>query len=118
MPFCPKCRDEFENWVQICPDCHVKLVAKLPLAPPAAKLPPAHDNRDNIVTIASSRHPEEAYIMSEKLKAAGIQAFVADENMTGMYGMPPLSTWGTRVQVFESDAAEAVRLLGLLKKHY
>lgn len=30
MPYCPKCRDEFQEWVKICPDCQVNLVAELP----------------------------------------------------------------------------------------
>jgi hypothetical protein len=30
MPFCPKCRDEFQDWVKICPDCNTPLVDKLP----------------------------------------------------------------------------------------
>jgi len=29
MPFCPKCRDEFQDWVKVCPDCKVALVDKL-----------------------------------------------------------------------------------------
>jgi hypothetical protein len=28
--FCPKCRDEFQEWVKTCPDCRVDLVAELP----------------------------------------------------------------------------------------
>jgi hypothetical protein len=30
--FCPKCRDEFQDWVKTCPDCKVDLVAELPPA--------------------------------------------------------------------------------------
>ena len=30
MPYCPKCRDEFEDWVKVCPDCNVTLVDELP----------------------------------------------------------------------------------------
>jgi hypothetical protein len=29
MPFCPECRDEFQDWVTVCPDCRVPLVAVL-----------------------------------------------------------------------------------------
>ena len=29
MPFCPKCRYEYEPLVSICPDCDVRLVSKL-----------------------------------------------------------------------------------------
>jgi len=43
MPFCPNCRDEFEDWVEICPDCRVALVdepaplPKTPFPPPVIK---------------------------------------------------------------------------------
>jgi hypothetical protein len=30
MTYCPKCHDEFQDWVKVCPDCKVELVAKLP----------------------------------------------------------------------------------------
>ena len=33
MPYCPKCRDEFEDWVEECPDCKEKLVDELPPLP-------------------------------------------------------------------------------------
>ena len=37
--FCPNCRDEFQDWVKMCPDCHVNLVDNLPPSskPPAIK---------------------------------------------------------------------------------
>ncbi|MDD5703251.1 MAG: hypothetical protein PHU23_14535 [Dehalococcoidales bacterium] len=30
MPYCPKCRDEFQDWVKVCPGCQVALVDELP----------------------------------------------------------------------------------------
>jgi hypothetical protein len=113
MPFCPKCRDEFVERVALCPDCHVALVDSLQ---PVSKPGPRNNqsaNRDSIVTIASSLHPEEAYILSQKLKAEGVQSFVADEHMAGLFGLPPMSTKGARVQVFKSDVAVARQILGL-----
>jgi hypothetical protein len=40
MPFCPNCRDEFEDWVEICPDCRVALVDELPPLPKTPFPPP------------------------------------------------------------------------------
>jgi hypothetical protein len=111
MPFCPKCRDEFQEWVQVCPDCHVPLVDVLKSIEKQSAGSKRHRVRDNIVTIASSLHPEEAYILSEKLKAAGLRAFVADEHMAGIFGLPPVSTRGASVQVFESNSAEARKII-------
>jgi len=31
MPYCPQCRDEFQDWVKVCPDCKVALVEQLPV---------------------------------------------------------------------------------------
>ena len=33
MPFCPQCRDEFQDWVQVCPDCGEVLLDELPALP-------------------------------------------------------------------------------------
>jgi len=33
MPYCPGCRGEFQDWVQICPDCQVNLVSELAPVP-------------------------------------------------------------------------------------
>lgn len=33
MPFCPKCKSEFQNWVTACPDCHQALVDTQPPPP-------------------------------------------------------------------------------------
>jgi len=37
MPYCPKCREEFQDWVTMCPDCNVSLMDILP--EPAAPEP-------------------------------------------------------------------------------
>lgn len=41
MPFCPNCRDEFEDWVETCPDCKVSLVDEQPPKPKTPFPPPA-----------------------------------------------------------------------------
>ena len=33
MPYCPECHDEFQDWVNECPDCKVPLVDVLPSLP-------------------------------------------------------------------------------------
>lgn len=35
MPFCPKCKFEYESRVTVCPDCDQPLVAQLPLTGPS-----------------------------------------------------------------------------------
>jgi len=41
VPYCPKCREEFQDWVKVCPDCGVALVDKLPAEKLPAEKPPA-----------------------------------------------------------------------------
>lgn len=33
MRYCPKCREKFQDWVTLCPDCKIPLVDKLPEQP-------------------------------------------------------------------------------------
>ena len=111
MPFCPKCRDEFQDWVELCPDCHVPLVDRLQ---PTGGSTPASD-RDRLVTIASFFHPEEAHLFSARLQAEGIRSAVIGDTVSGLYYFSPTITSGVGVQVFESDAAKARRILGLIE---
>ena len=43
--YCPQCGDEFQNWVEACPDCEVPLGHERldPKAQPAGDLPPARE---------------------------------------------------------------------------
>jgi predicted amidophosphoribosyltransferase len=78
MPFCPKCRDEFQDWVKVCPDCRVELVATLPELTPKPKK--TFKNKF-LVTVATFNYPLEAHLSRAKLESEGIKAFVADEHM-------------------------------------
>lgn len=111
MPFCPKCRDEFQDWVSVCPDCRVKLVYNLkPLPKPVKKNKLASEK---IVTIARFSHPEEADIVSARLESEGISSFVADAHTVTANWSLSNAIGGVRLQVRESEAAEAKRILSL-----
>jgi hypothetical protein len=104
MPFCPKCRGEFQNWVKTCPDCGVELAKKLPPPDePVSDIPPYR----KLITIARFFQPEEAHIVAARLESEGIPAVVVDEfsvNLNWAFG-------GVRVRVLEPDAADAKRIL-------
>ena len=108
MPFCPNCRDEFQDWVKVCPDCKVDLVEQLP-SPPDTEKP--YYIQTNLVTIASFPYPGEAYIMSSKLEAAGIWSFVADARIVNLNWMLCGAIGGVKLQVRENDAKEALEIL-------
>ncbi len=44
MPFCPNCRDEFQDWVKVCSDCNSTLVDKL--LPLNTKKNPTHKKKN------------------------------------------------------------------------
>jgi hypothetical protein len=105
--YCPKCRGEFENWVQVCPDCHVSLADTLPEVQKPIIPPKSVPLTGDIVTIASYLNPETAYILSERLKSEGIQSSTIDENAY------TYALGGARLQVFKSDVDRAIKLLDL-----
>ena len=48
MPYCPECRDEFQEWVKVCPDCKVTLVKELPA------LPEREESNEPLVHVATA----------------------------------------------------------------
>jgi hypothetical protein len=105
MHYCPKCRSEYQDWVQVCPDCKTALTDKLPDKPPA-QTPKARP--DKIVTIATFGFPEQARLIQAELKTKGIWSFIGNENMNRIY---PNTTGGVNLQVRESDAERALRIV-------
>jgi hypothetical protein len=73
MPYCPKCRDEFQDWVKTCPDCRVALVAELPDSSRSAKRGKASDS---LVHIADAPNGTVAQMWAGLLKANQIQCLV------------------------------------------
>ncbi|MBI4334750.1 MAG: DUF2007 domain-containing protein [Chloroflexi bacterium] len=110
MPFCPKCRYEFEDWAKACSDCGLDLVDELQ---PRRGRVASHDNPrlDNLVTIASFSHPEEAHVVSARLESEGIWSFVADEYTVTANWLYSNAIGGVKVKVRESDAASAAQVL-------
>jgi hypothetical protein len=66
MPFCPVCRDEFEDWVKVCPDDGVPLVAELP---PEEKKTRADES---LAYVATASNEMEAKMWEEILKERNI----------------------------------------------
>jgi predicted Zn-ribbon and HTH transcriptional regulator len=118
MPFCPKCRDEFQDWAKTCPDCRVDLVAELPPPPPPQDNPRrilarAQSSPDDLVTIATFSHPTEAYVPKSRLEAEGIPSFVADAATIDTYWLYSNAIGGAKLQVREQDAERALEILNL-----
>lgn len=64
-----------------------------------------------LVTIATFSHPLEAHVYRGRLEAAGIPAFVADENTVVANWLYSNVVGGAKLQVWEEDAASAKELI-------
>jgi hypothetical protein len=63
------------------------------------------------VTITTCRDLNEAHVVLSALAASGIEAFIPDEQMAGLYPTTILDTNGVRVQVAADDAERAQAVL-------
>ena len=113
MPFCPNCRDEFQDWVTVCPDCGTKLVDKLPEEPPEEPEMPLvrRETPADIVHIATFSYPAEAHLAKAKLESEGIPAFVADEHILTANWTFSIAIGGIKLWVREEDAEAASQVL-------
>ncbi len=75
MPFCPKCRYEYEAGVAVCPDCQVELTAELPPEPEQADEP--------LVELRSLPGKIYADMVKEALEKQGIPCVVKPEVLSG-----------------------------------
>ncbi|MFC2034020.1 hypothetical protein ACFLTT_01260 [Chloroflexota bacterium] len=68
MPYCPECGDEFQDWVQTCPDCNVALADELP----SQELSKQRINKEPLVHIATALNEAIANMWSGILDEHGI----------------------------------------------
>jgi hypothetical protein len=84
MPFCPKCRYEYESGVSVCPDCDEPLVAELP--PLESDDPSADLSRyRDWVQLARMSSPEYAELVLQALRSKDIPAVILSG--TGHFGI-------------------------------
>jgi hypothetical protein len=105
MPFCPKCRDEFQRWVKQCPDCGLELVDRIPPEFLEKSLPV------RLVTVADYIFSPLAYLSQAKLESEGIRSFVFDEHIINADWLYLIAIGGVKLKVGEADAEKAIRIL-------
>ena len=104
MPFCPNCRDEFQDWVKFCPDCEAALVDKIPA------LPKPISHTEPIVHISTAPNEAIAYMWAGILENHGIYCLCRSSNLrAAMYSM--LINQHYTIYVLKSSAQRAKRLL-------
>lgn len=77
MPFCPKCRTEYDEGYTVCADCGARLVERLPAKPDEGP-PPAYGDEANRVFLVSTCSRESGAMLVGLLNDNAIPAFVRE----------------------------------------
>jgi hypothetical protein len=109
MPFCPECRDEFQDWVETCPDCKVPLVDKLPPQPPPR---PAFNN-EPMVYVATAPNEQIAFLWAGILEENGVHCVLKSDNLRSAMYVLTINHFYT-IYVLESSAPRARSILAPL----
>jgi transposase-like protein len=64
-----------------------------------------------LVTLRSYRDPIDAHVHKASLEAAGIPAFIADDNLIGVQWLYSTAVGGAKLKVLSSDVAAAAEVL-------
>ena len=109
MPYCSKCRYEFQDWVKVCSNCSVDLVDELPALPERETYQGSLD-QGSLVHIATASNEVVANMWSGILKEHGIRCLLKGGGLqaTG-YASPLTVNW--EIHVLESRAEEASEVL-------
>ena len=83
MPFCPKCRYEYESRVSRCPDCEETLVSHLP--PEEPDKPDLPEDFKEWVQVARLTSNQYAQLLVSAFRSSGIPVVV--QGGTGHFGM-------------------------------
>ena len=107
MPYCPQCRNEFQDWVKLCPDCKVALVERLPVQ---------HKDEETdepLVYIATAPNESVASMWSGILEEHGIRCLLKSANLrAAMYAFTYNMT--CQIHVLASQAERAKEVLSPL----
>ena len=111
MPYCPNCRDEFQDWVKICPDCQVPLVEELP------ELPEMKPSKEPLVHVATAPSESIAYMWAGILEDNGIKCLVKSAELkAAMYFLPTHQQH--EIYVLKPSAAKAKKRIKPIVEHY
>lgn len=108
MPYCPRCRDEFQDWAKTCPDCKVPLVDVL-------KPEPVESTRKgNLIHIATAQNEIEAQLWKGILEDNGIYSMARTAESLNLY-LSPMSL-KYQLYVLEPDVEKAMEILGDIRE--
>ena len=104
MPYCPVCRDEFQEWVEVCPDCNVALVRELP------DMPERKETDEPLVHIVTAPNEPLANMWAGILENEGIHSLVKSGNLKAAMYMPSLLS-RCEIHVLASEAEKAKEII-------
>lgn len=105
MPFCPKCKYEYVQGIDVCPDCDLKLVEKL-------HEKPHEDHIDTeLVLVARFATAAEAEMARLKLEGSGIEAVIMG-GIARAYVAATMMDPDVQLMVRTEDALAARKVLG------
>ena len=113
MPYCPKCRDEFQDWVEACPDCRVPLVDELPLPPDLTRppLPETEKCSGPLAHLATAPNEAVAGMWQGILAEHQIRSMIKSADLkAAMYALP--FNLQCEIFVLASDLDNAREILG------
>ncbi len=105
--FCPKCKAEFREGFQLCSDCEIKLVDRLPNEPPADS--EYVEYRELLVTT----DPAKIAMIKSLFESEDINYYFHGENLTSML---PTSALTTKLMVQSDQVEDALDILRVLKQ--
>ena len=124
MRYCPKCRGEYQDWVEKCLDCNVKLVDTKPEATSVSKeetrIISKGDRRyakQTLVPVGSFSNNIEAQFNKGILESEGIDSIIANPDVLIAYQPDASSTGNIALLVRESDAEKALEILNSIDKN-
>ena len=109
MPYCPECRDEFQEWVKVCPDCGVTLVDTLPKPPVSKTKPKDKSGGDPLEHIATAPNEALAMMWAEILENEGMHCLTRSGNGRAAMYVSLLSR--CEIHVLATQAKKAKQIL-------
>lgn len=94
--FCPNCRDEFVEGVEICTVCGAVLVRELP---------PLEVENGEPASVFEAADPGEALLARSLLESAGIEYLVKKEGVEDLFGLQGIGGYTFLVRPEDAEAA-------------
>ena len=121
--YCPKCRGEYQDWVEKCADCGEKLVETKPAPEPKQKEKPQIITRGDrsytkeaLVAIASFANVMEAQFSKGILESEGIDSIISNADTVVLSGRNSSTVTPIDLLVIESEAEKATVILNSIVK--